>query len=59
MKRATAAEKLFILFLIISIHALVKRATYNLCKRLMWAAISIHALVKRATSSDVISVPSD
>ena len=34
---------------VISIHALVKRATYNLRKRPTWAAISIHALVKRAT----------
>ena len=33
----------------ISIHALVKRATYQLPARLRGAGISIHALVKRAT----------
>ena len=33
----------------ISIHALVKRATYACLPYLQWADISIHALVKRAT----------
>ena len=34
---------------LISIHALVKRATLNVCFKIINIQISIHALVKRAT----------
>ena len=37
------------MFHVISIHALVKRATPNPCENCMIVLISIHALVKRAT----------
>ena len=45
----TPDEPLHPLF-VISIHALVKRATVNVIKRLCAVRISIHALVKRATA---------
>ena len=50
MKRATIIFKYFTLYNIISIHALVKRATGfdSIVKKLI--KISIHALVKRATA---------
>ena len=49
MKRATLCFKYFVLYNIISIHALVKRATKLLPFSVAKIGISIHALVKRAT----------
>ena len=51
MKRATIYFKYFMLYNIISIHALVKRATDDSIANPDNANISIHALVKRATST--------
>ena len=52
MKRATLNENKYMLNKDISIHALVKRATYDrIDTRYNAMAISIHALVKRATTS--------
>ena len=50
MKRATLYFKYFMLYNIISIHALVKRATGFEVSTEYLSIISIHALVKRATS---------
>ena len=50
MKRATNFFYAVILFAIISIHALVKRATVTLPLSTHTSYISIHALVKRATA---------
>ena len=52
MKRATKENGLKCYLLIISIHALVKRATCNLMFLIELEKISIHALVKRATAYD-------
>ena len=49
MKRATARHTNVIIYHIISIHALVKRATVFTKVRYNIDNISIHALVKRAT----------
>ena len=45
--------KYFMLYNIISIHALVKRATCQILDYCVFKSISIHALVKRATSVTV------
>ena len=50
MKRATTLCKICPLRNIISIHALVKRATTDIVQMQKIIGISIHALVKRATS---------
>ena len=50
MKRATEMPDTIDVRYLISIHALVKRATTQLPAQLRGAGISIHALVKRATS---------
>ena len=49
MKRATVSAKVNMLSESISIHALVKRATFETLKESNFSDISIHALVKRAT----------
>ena len=49
MKRATKKGKLNFGEIIISIHALVKRATVTHAQLALGVVISIHALVKRAT----------
>ena len=51
MKRATVRDTFFNSSLFISIHALVKRATYMAFRNTTFGDISIHALVKRATGS--------
>ena len=50
MKRATLFSGWISSKKIISIHALVKRATCDLSAQIKIRSISIHALVKRATS---------
>ena len=50
MKRATYARLRISNWPVISIHALVKRATTTDDKNIVEAVISIHALVKRATN---------
>ena len=50
MKRATVSVVPNTLYKLISIHALVKRATDSETYILSGTPISIHALVKRATS---------
>ena len=54
MKRATEKSELPRGFKIISIHALVKRATVLLFRQGRRVNISIHALVKRATHSGTV-----
>ena len=49
MKRATEVAAYMGFDSNISIHALVKRATYNITAKENHVIISIHALVKRAT----------
>ena len=49
MKRATVYCNKFVFGNRISIHALVKRATFTTVKVAVYCVISIHALVKRAT----------
>ena len=49
MKRATCLSSTFKRKATISIHALVKRATFRPVSSSRFQAISIHALVKRAT----------
>ena len=49
MKRATNGEIILSVTGVISIHALVKRATAEAINQLYVPEISIHALVKRAT----------
>ena len=50
MKRATIYLLMILVILMISIHALVKRATVNAeYQSVSLTSISIHALVKRAT----------
>ena len=52
MKRATLLNKQEVKMLIISIHALVKRATFQAFALYSIRKISIHALVKRATEME-------
>ena len=58
MKRATLRYGRLGKPKIISIHALVKRATYQLILDTVTVKISIHALVKRATD-DIRTLTSD
>ena len=51
MKRATTGAAIADETNVISIHALVKRATNVINNYIRVAGISIHALVKRATST--------
>ena len=53
MKRATGFPFGFADPLVISIHALVKRATEVFTTAIWDLGISIHALVKRATTNNV------
>ena len=51
MKRATDFKKGGVMMTMISIHALVKRATFKGFYKYDKSGISIHALVKRATAN--------
>ena len=53
MKRATYIYSVPFTMTVISIHALVKRATCQILDYCVFKAISIHALVKRATSASI------
>ena len=55
MKRATLFQDALFSNKLISIHALVKRATHRFATAGEAAVISIHALVKRATQGAVIA----
>ena len=54
MKRATKVTEAFEMFVDISIHALVKRATTTGYILFILPIISIHALVKRATAKALV-----
>ena len=58
MKRATKGGKIQLSAKVISIHALVKRATGAVILDVGEVDISIHALVKRATVSSHFSASS-
>ncbi len=49
MKRATLSRSICLVSFVVSIHALVKRATWDIGFRNAVLQVSIHALVKRAT----------